>query len=94
MLSMSREYTQHGERRLNDDEILAGHIEFVLGQLSKWGTVSDDLYLSLRGTLQERGLLPEKPLGTSFYRYVGELVKPLRTGPRETRNFVRDWKGW
>ncbi|MCY4353256.1 MAG: hypothetical protein OXC09_00475 [Truepera sp.] len=88
------QHTLTREEREKENKILAGHIEGVLYALSKKGSVSNELYISLRKRLEELDLLPEKPLGTSFYRYVGQLVKPLRAGVKETQDFVKNWKGW
>lgn len=91
------EHTQHALTQEERDEelfVLAGQIEFILGQLTRWGSVPDHLYVMLRDRLQELELMPAKPLGTSFYRYVGELVKPLRAGSKKTQSFIDNWKGW
>ena len=94
MLSMTIHYPKHEEEREKENSILAGHIEGVLDVLSKKGSVSDALHSSLNKRLQELDLLPEKPLGAQFYRYVGRLVEPLRAGDKEARDFVKRWRGW
>ena len=94
MLSMVEEQALTKEERERENFILAGQIEVVLNSLSKWGSVPDHLYVMLRNRLRELDLLPAKPLGTSFYRYVGELVKPLRAGTKATESFIKNWKGW
>ena len=61
--------------------------------LSRMGGVSDELYISLRNRLREKNLLPEEPPGTSFWRYVGQLEKPLRAGDKEAPGFCQEMEG-
>lgn len=94
MLSMVEEQALTKEERERENYILAGQIEVILESLSRKGSVPDELYVMLRDRLKELELMPAKPLGTSFWRYVGELVKPLRAGLKQTESFIKNWKGW
>ena len=74
--------------------ILADSIENVLKSLSKTGMVSDQVHSLIKNEIEDLGLLPQgEPLGTDFYIYIRELAKSLRTGNKETQDFVRDWRG-
>ncbi len=107
MLSMESSFASHEltrkelEELEREYEILAGQIVNMLDSLSKMGPVSaplhsslDEFHSSLNKKLRELDLLPKKPLGASYYRYIDQLVKSLRTGVRETQDFVKSWKGW
>ncbi|MDE0100294.1 MAG: hypothetical protein OXM87_11935 [Truepera sp.] len=87
------------EEREREYEILAGQITNMLDSLPKMGGVPDPLhssfdefYSSLNKKFQEFGLLPREPLGTDYFIYIEQLVKPLRAGVKETRDFVKNWR--
>ena len=96
MPSIMIDYSKHDltrEELEKELKILADQIAGTLSMLSRMGGVSDELYISLRNRLQEKNLLPKEPPGTSFWRYVGQLEKPLRAGDKEARDFVKRMEG-
>ena len=74
--------------------VLADNFEALLKKISRAGSVSDRTHSLILKELQEYDLLPEKPLGASIYQYIEGLIKPLRTGAKETQDFAKNWKGW
>ena len=78
------------EKRYRD---LADSFARMLVLLSKNGARSDEIHFFAQKELKELDLLPREPLGANFFIYIRELIEPLRAGVKETREFVKNWKG-
>ena len=73
---------------------LADDLEHVsLDLLPRNQARSDEIHLMIQKELRELDLLPREPLGTDYFIYIEQLVKPLRAGVKETQDFVKNWKG-
>ena len=75
------------------NKILAVSLQGVLDILETKGSVSNETHVAAHQELQERNLLPEKPLGTNFFIYIERLIPALRAGKGKTQDFIRDWRG-